>query len=68
MKIDEAWVGNSVADVNGRTISLWAGVCSGSASSLPGMSAAEQLLEAAMASLNGAKQERERRRRTWLSA
>jgi diguanylate cyclase (GGDEF)-like protein len=56
------------AEVGGRSISLWAGVCSGSASSQPAMSQAEAVLQAAMASLNEAKQERERRRRMWLTA
>ncbi len=59
---------SAVAEVNGRSVSLWAGVCSGSAVMLPGMTQAETVLEEAMASLNTAKQERERRRRMWLSA
>ncbi len=59
---------SAVAEVSGRNISLWAGVCSGSATSTPEMARAEVLLEAAMASLDHAKQERERRRRMWLSA
>ena len=59
---------SAVAEVGGRNISLWAGVCSGSAVSEPGMTRAEAVLEAAMASLNQAKQDRERRRRMWLSA
>lgn len=68
-RLDERLARDSaVADVGGRSISLWAGVCSGSAVSDPGMTQAEAVLEAAMGSLNQAKQERERRRRTWLSA
>jgi diguanylate cyclase (GGDEF)-like protein len=59
---------SAVAEVGGRSISLWAGVCSGSASSNPTMMQSEAVLEAGMASLNQAKQERERRRRMWLSA
>lgn len=59
---------SAVAEVNGRSVSLWAGVCSGSAVMEPGMTQAEAVLDAAMASLNTAKQERERRRRMWLSA
>jgi diguanylate cyclase (GGDEF)-like protein len=59
---------SAVADVNGRSVSLWAGVCSGSAVMTPGMTQADAVLEEAMASLNTAKQERERRRRMWLSA
>lgn len=59
---------SAVAEVNGRSVSLWAGVCSGSAVMTPGMTQAETVLEEAMASLNTAKQERERRRRMWLSA
>ncbi|MDP9238883.1 MAG: GGDEF domain-containing protein [Chloroflexota bacterium] len=59
---------SAVAEVAGRSISLWAGVCSGSAVTDPAMFRPEQVLEAAMASLNQAKQERERRRRLWLSA
>ena len=49
-------------------VSLWAGVCSGSAVSHPDMTRSEAVLEAAMESLNEAKQERERRRRMWLTA
>ena len=59
---------SAVAEVGGRSISLWAGICSGSAVSDPGMIRAEAVLEQAMASLTAAKQERERRRRMWLSA
>jgi diguanylate cyclase (GGDEF)-like protein len=59
---------SAVADVGGRSISLWAGVCSGSAVSDPSVINADALLEGAMADLNQAKQERERRRRLWLSA
>jgi len=59
---------SAVAEVNGRSVSLWAGICSGSAVMEPAMTQAEAVLEAAMASLNTAKQERERRRRMWLSA
>jgi diguanylate cyclase (GGDEF)-like protein len=56
------------ADVAGRMVSLWAGVSSGSAVSLPEMTRAETVLEAAMNSLDESKQERERRRRMWLAA
>lgn len=56
------------AEVDGRQVSLWAGICSGSAASTPGMTAADAVLEAAMESLDNAKQDRERRRRMWLSA
>jgi len=59
---------SAVAEVSGRSISLWAGICSGNAVSDPSMTRAEMVLEAAMASLDHAKQERERRRRMWLSA
>lgn len=59
---------SAVTEVGGRSISLWAGVCSGSAVSDPGMVRAEAVLEQAMASLTAAKQDRERRRRMWLSA
>ncbi|HYM14013.1 MAG TPA: diguanylate cyclase, partial [Dehalococcoidia bacterium] len=59
---------SAVAEVNGRSVSLWAGVCSGSAVMQPGMTEADAVLEQAMGSLNTAKQERERRRRMWLSA
>jgi diguanylate cyclase (GGDEF)-like protein len=59
---------SAMAEVSGRTISLWAGVCSGSAVSEPQLMTPEAVLEGAMANLNVAKQERERRRRTWLSA
>jgi diguanylate cyclase (GGDEF)-like protein len=59
---------SAAADVNGRVISLWAGICSGAATSQPAMMEADAVLEAAMESLNSAKQDRERRRRTWLSA
>jgi diguanylate cyclase (GGDEF)-like protein len=59
---------SAVTEVAGRDVSLWAGVCSGAASLTPEITRAEALLEAAMASLDHAKQERERRRRMWLSA
>jgi diguanylate cyclase (GGDEF)-like protein len=59
---------SAVAEVGGRSIALWAGICSGNAVSVPSMTTPEELLEAAMQSLNNAKQERERRRRTWLTA
>ena len=59
---------SAAAEVGGRTISLWAGVCSGAATSEPSMREADAVLESAMESLNSAKQDRERRRRTWLSA
>ena len=59
---------SALAEVQGRSVSLWAGVCTGSAVSSPAMSRAELVLEGAMTSLNDAKQERERRRRMWLSA
>lgn len=59
---------SAVAEVGGRSVALWAGVCSGNAVSMPSMTKPEDLLEAAMGSLNQAKQERERRRRTWLTA
>ncbi|MEX2245949.1 MAG: GGDEF domain-containing protein [Dehalococcoidia bacterium] len=59
---------SAVVEVGGRSISLWAGVCSGSAISNPAMAQAEAVLEAAMASLDSAKRERERRRRLWLTA
>ncbi len=59
---------SAMAEVGGRDVSLWAGVCSGSACATPDIMRAEALLEAAMASLNHAKQDRERRRRLWLSA
>jgi diguanylate cyclase (GGDEF)-like protein len=59
---------SAAAEVNGRVISLWAGICSGQATSSPAMMEAEAVLESAIESLNTAKQDRERRRRTWLSA
>ncbi len=59
---------SALAEVGGRMISLWAGVCTGTSTSAPAMSASVAVLEAAMASLNAAKQDRERRRRMWLSA
>jgi diguanylate cyclase (GGDEF)-like protein len=59
---------SAAADIGGRTVSLWAGVCSGSAVSLPEMTRPDAVLDAAMSSLSQAKQERDRRRRMWLSA
>jgi diguanylate cyclase (GGDEF)-like protein len=56
------------ADVNGRIISLWAGICSGAATSSPQMTESAAVLESAIEDLNRAKHDRERRRRTWLSA
>jgi len=59
---------SALAEVGGRSISLWAGVCTGSAVSGPSMARPETVLEEAMKSLEQAKQDRERRRRMWLSA
>lgn len=59
---------SAAAEVGGRNLSLWAGICTGNAVSEPAMNDAQDLLEHAMDSLNNAKQERERRRRTWLTA
>ena len=59
---------SAVAEVGGRSVALWAGICTGSFVSTPATTAAETVLEAAMQDLNTAKQERERRRRTWLTA
>jgi diguanylate cyclase (GGDEF)-like protein len=59
---------SALAEVNNRMISLWAGVCTGSAIAEPRMNSAEDVLRGAMTSLNDAKQDRERRRRMWLSA
>jgi len=55
-------------EVGGRGISLWAGVCTGFATSVPAIQSPENLLQSAISSLDSAKQERERRRRLWLSA
>jgi diguanylate cyclase (GGDEF)-like protein len=59
---------SAAADVNGRIISLWAGISSGAATSDPSMHDSEAVLESAMESLNQAKHDRERRRRMWLAA
>lgn len=59
---------SAIADVDGRMISLWAGVCSGTGTAEPAMQQGEELLSLAMANLNTAKLDRERRRRMWLSA
>jgi diguanylate cyclase (GGDEF)-like protein len=59
---------SAVADVGGRSVALWAGICSGNSISVPAMTTPEEVLEGAMQSLNQAKLERERRRRTWLTA
>jgi diguanylate cyclase (GGDEF)-like protein len=59
---------SAVAEVGGRSVALWAGICTGSFVSTPATTAAETVLESAMQDLNTAKQERERRRRTWLTA
>ncbi len=59
---------SAVAEVNGRNVALWAGICSGNATSRPEITRPEAVLDAAMENLNQAKQERERRRRMWLSA
>lgn len=56
------------ADVGGRVISLWAGICTGTSTSSPQAHDAEAVLELAIESLNQAKSDRERRRRMWLSA
>ena len=59
---------SAVAEVGGRNVALWAGICTGCSVSTPATTTSEAVLEAAMQDLNQAKQERERRRRTWLTA
>lgn len=59
---------SALVEVAGRAVSLWAGICSGTATSSPQVTRADDVLDTAMASLNQAKQDRERRRRMWLSA
>lgn len=59
---------SAIADVDGRMVSLWAGVCSGTGTSEPAMQQGDDLLALAMSNLNSAKLDRERRRRMWLSA
>lgn len=59
---------SAVADVDGRMVSLWAGVCSGTGTAEPSMQEGDDLLALAMSNLNTAKLDRERRRRMWLSA
>jgi len=59
---------SAAADAGGRSVSLWAGICTGASTSQPGMVRPDEVLETALADLNRAKQERERRRRMWLSA
>ena len=56
------------AEVKGRSISLWAGICTGVATSTPAYTEAVHVLEEAIRALDAAKQDRERRRRMWLSA
>jgi diguanylate cyclase (GGDEF)-like protein len=56
------------ADVNGRIISLWAGICTGATTSSPQMLESAAVLESAIENLDRAKNDRERRRRMWLSA
>jgi diguanylate cyclase (GGDEF)-like protein len=55
-------------EVNGRAVSLWAGICTGAATSGTGLHDPDGVLRAAMDSLDRAKADRERRRRMWLSA
>jgi diguanylate cyclase (GGDEF)-like protein len=59
---------SAVADVKGRAISLWAGICTGAAMYAPGYTEASSVLEEAIRSLDVAKSDRERRRRLWMSA
>jgi diguanylate cyclase len=59
---------SAMADVKGRMISLWAGICTGSATATAGYMEASEVLEEAIRSLDAAKDDRERRRRLWLSA
>lgn len=59
---------SALVEVGGRAVTLWAGVCSGTATSSPQVNRADDVLAEAMASLNQAKHDRERRRRMWLSA
>jgi len=56
------------AEVEGRTISLWAGICTGASTSSSQAADAQAVLEQAIENMNQAKSDRERRRRMWLSA
>jgi diguanylate cyclase (GGDEF)-like protein len=51
-----------------RPISVWVGVCAGVGTTAPGMTSADDLLAAAIDDLNAAKQERDRRRKSWRAA
>lgn len=51
-----------------RPVSVWVGVCAGVGTLGAGMASADDLLSAAIDDLNAAKQERDRRRRTWRAA
>jgi diguanylate cyclase (GGDEF)-like protein len=59
---------SAVAEVNGRSVSLWAGICTGSCVSTPDITSPDEVLKGAVASLEHAKADRERRRRLWLTA
>lgn len=57
-----------MVEVGGRSASVWLGVCAGVAASGGGESDSRQTLTRAAVNLNAAKQERDRRRRLWVSA
>lgn len=57
-----------MVEVEGRSVSVWLGVCAGVAAGGGGESDWRQTLARAAVNLNAAKQERDRRRRLWLSS
>lgn len=59
---------SATVEIDGRTISVWVGVCAGVAVCEVGESGPDQALSRAVANLRAAKEERDKRRRLWVAS
>jgi diguanylate cyclase (GGDEF)-like protein len=59
---------SAAVEIDGRTVSVWVGICAGVAVCGAGDTGPEQALSRAVANLRAAKEERDRRRSLWVSS
>lgn len=59
---------SATVEIDGRTISVWVGVCAGVSVCATGEIGPDQTLSRAVANLRMAKEERDKRRRLWVSS
>lgn len=59
---------SALVDIGGRTVSIWLGVCAGVTVCKEARSDPDEVLGLAVANLNAAKEDRNRRRRLWTTA